>query len=240
MVEDLVSQFYVAASNTQRYHHYRGLIVMFGIAGLMTLMVISIVAAVCLYALWPRAADLTSFNPHTMALIETSMWRHYYEKRYIRLFYELYKASRHVNFAPAASLAIAVKAAKAARAFQTSKSRIEARKALPALVQYFSAISAGAPCTYSALQAADLELAWWQARREFAAAESYGVTIGRVASLVYGSSHADMAKAGILRAQAMTYRDALGFTMTSSDWSVIEEKLDLSYSVLKAAILLRA
>ena len=47
-------------------------------------------ASICLYVVWPRAADLTSFTPKTMAQLETLMWRNYYEKHFIRLFYALY------------------------------------------------------------------------------------------------------------------------------------------------------
>jgi len=53
-----------------------------------------LVVAVALYAVWPRHPDLTAFEPSTMAQLETSMWRAYYEKRYLALFRDLYSVSR--------------------------------------------------------------------------------------------------------------------------------------------------
>jgi hypothetical protein len=185
---------------------------------------------------WPISPDLTSFVPRVMAALETSMWRRYYEKHYILLFYNLFLASRHVNFSPVASVNIAVKAASAAYLFQISRSRSEAQQALPALKKYFSTISAGSPSPYSATEAAKLELDWWQARREFSAPEDYGKTIGQVASLIYGNHQADMTSAGILRATAMTYRDRCGSDITQSDWERIEETLGKSYALLKTSI----
>ena len=134
------------------------------------------------------------------------------------------------------SLKVAVRAAQAGYVFHKSQTREEAQQAASAFIKYFSAISPAAPSTYSAFQAAKLELAWWQARREFAAAESYGLTISKVASLIYNRSHTDLARAGILRAEAMAYRDLRGVQMAARDWSIVEEKLSLSYSVLKMAI----
>jgi hypothetical protein len=98
------------------------------------------------FVAWPISPDLTSFVPRVMATLETSMWRRYYEKHYILLFYNLFMASRHVNFSPVASVNIAVKAASAAYLFQISR-RSEAQQALR---RYFLAISAGAPSPYSA------------------------------------------------------------------------------------------
>jgi hypothetical protein len=49
---------------------------------------------VTLYWSIPRKADLRSFNPAQMAVLETAMWRDYYAKRYVNLFFNLYLSSR--------------------------------------------------------------------------------------------------------------------------------------------------
>jgi hypothetical protein len=46
------------------------------------------------YAVFPRHADLRAFDPAAMAHSETTMWRHYYERRYLSLFADLYDNSR--------------------------------------------------------------------------------------------------------------------------------------------------
>ncbi len=56
---------------------------------------------VALYWSIPRKADLRTFDPAKMAVLETAMWRDYYEKRYVDLFFNLYLSSRdEFGFSP--------------------------------------------------------------------------------------------------------------------------------------------
>jgi hypothetical protein len=57
-----------------------------------------------------------------------------------------------------------------------------------------------------------------------------------VSVLLYGIDNADIRRAGVLRAQAMDYRDAHAGNMTEADWSAIEKELQLAYSMLKKAV----
>ena len=150
----------------------------------------------CLYLL-PRHADLTRFDPDAMARLETAMWRHYYEKRYLPLLRDLYHvARREYGFSPLDSVRIAIAAASAAKSFQSSTSRAEAEAALLALVDYFRILSGAAPLPVEVEDAAGTELAWWQARREAVPPEQYGLIIARVATLVYGVDGADLRRSG--------------------------------------------
>jgi hypothetical protein len=103
-------------------------------------------------------------------------------------------------------------------------------------VGYFRILAGGAPAAVDVEDAARTELAWWQARREAVAPEQYGAIIARVSTLLYGVDTADVRRAGILRAQAMAYRDAHGDTMTEADWSAIENELQPAYGLLKKAV----
>jgi len=199
-----------------------------------------LVAAAALYAAWPRQPDLTAFEPAAMARLEASMWRAYYEKRYVALLRDLYAVSRdQYNFSPLESLRIAFAAASAAKAFQPSTTRAEAAKALPPLITYFSILTRGSTARFDVAEAARTELAWWQARREGAKPEQYGLTIAQVAALVYGVDNDAMAQAGVVRAQAMAYRDEKGDTIGEADWSMIADQLRAAYALLKQALSVR-
>jgi hypothetical protein len=65
--------------------------------------------------------------------------------------------------------------------------------------------------------------------------EQYGAIIARVSTLIYGVDNADIRRSGIVRAQAMDYRDAHGANMTEADWSAIGDRLELAYGLLKKA-----
>ena len=199
--------------------------------------VLAILAAAAAYVFVPRKADLTAFEPAAMARAETLMWRHYYEKRYVPLFLELYGAARtERNFSPWDSLRIAIFAAGAARTFQPSNSRAGADAALPQLRDYFRVLARGVKGPVDIEQAARTELDWWQARREAVKPEQYGLLIARVSTLLYGIDNEDLRKSGVLRAQAMDYRDARSTTMTEADWSAIDAQLRASYGLLKRAL----
>jgi hypothetical protein len=165
--------------------------------------VLAVLAVATAYIGVPRHADLTRFDPASMARLETSMWRHYYEKRYLALFGDLYDVARsEYGFSPFDSLRLALAAASAARSFQPSSSRAEAEAALPSLIDYFRILSQAAPVPIEVEDAALTELAWWQARREQVTPEQYGPIIARVATLVYGANSEDLRRSGLVRAQA--------------------------------------
>jgi hypothetical protein len=45
-----------------------------------------------------------------------------------------------------------------------------------------------------------------------------------------------MRRSGLVRAQAMAYRDAHAANMTEADWSAIAAQLELAYGLLKKAL----
>jgi hypothetical protein len=188
---------------------------------------------------WPRRADLRAFEPSGMARLETAMWRDYYEKRFGALFYHLYGVSRtQFGFSPSDSFRIALSAARAAKAFQPTRSRAEAAAAMPELVVYYGLLRPAAPAAFDVEAVARLELDWWQARREAAGPGEYGRTIAAVAALTYGKSpdNPAIAGSGIVRAEAMAYRDARREDMTERDWAGIEAQLLRSYQLLKSSV----
>ena len=190
------------------------------------------------YAVFPRHPDLRAFDPGGMARSETAMWRHYYERRYLLLFADLYGNSRsQYGFSPWDSARIAIAAARAAKAFQPSSSRSGAQAALPFLEDYFGLLARATPVPLDVKAAARAELDWWQARREAVVPAAYGAMIARVSALLYGQDSEKFREAGQLRAEAMAFRDASGETMTDGSWSTIETILTKAYKILKREVL---
>jgi hypothetical protein len=189
------------------------------------------------YAVYPRHPDLRAFDPGGMARSETAMWCHYYEHRYLWLFADLYGNSRsQYGFSPWDSVRIAFAAARAAKAFQPSNSRSGAQAAMPFLEDYFGLLARASPVPLDSKAAARAELDWWQGRREEIAPETYGAMIARVSSLLYGRNSEKFREAGILRAEAMAFRDASGEAITGAGWSMIESILIKAYKILKREV----
>ena len=97
-------------------------------------------------------------------------------------------------------------------------------------------LARGAPEPVDVAAAARTEPDWWQARRESVPPDDYGVTIARVATLLYSVEGIEVESFGVMRAQAMAYRDAREGRMTEADWSAIETQLASAYRHLKQAV----
>ena len=197
-----------------------------------------LVLATGVYIFWPRAAHLRDFDAGRVAQLETQMWRSYYETRYVALLADLYRLSRdQYGFSPADSLAIGWYAARAAQTFQPTASRAEAQKALPLLERYFAVIREHGGETFDTQEAARVELDWWQLRRENSVPADYGRVIAQVTTLLFRADNADVTRAGLLRAEMMTYRDERrDGGMKEADWDHIEQELERSYLALHAGI----
>jgi hypothetical protein len=192
--------------------------------------------ALTVCAFLPDGADLRAFVPAEIGSIEAASWRHYYEKNYLALFGDLYRLSAsQFHLSPWRSIRLAVDAAQAAYDFQGTHNRTEAARALPALRAYF-AVLVPAKSGLDVDAAARAELDWWQARREGASVDDYGLRIAHVTTLLYGVDNPASREAGILRARAMQYRDERGAQIADVDWRVIEKRLVASYEELKRAV----
>ena len=101
---------------------------------------------------------------------------------------------------------------------------------------YFGLLASAAPVKVDVQDTARTELAWWQARRDAVPAEEYGLMIARVSTMLYGAASEDVQRAGVLRAQAMAYRDAHDANMTPADWTLIADALQRSYAMLKTSV----
>ncbi|MDR1283029.1 MAG: hypothetical protein LBK99_19730 [Opitutaceae bacterium] len=178
------------------------------------------------YAFWPRAARLRSFDPDEVARIDAQAWRHYYEKNYVRLTRDLYRlCRRQLGASPARSLQIGWQAARAARVFQKSRSREQAREALPYLERYYNIIRTVSGESFATDEAARLELEWWQQRRENIPPEEYARPMAACAAVLYGVFNDDIRLSAEIRARMMAWRDARGGAMTDDDWRHIAGEL---------------
>jgi hypothetical protein len=190
----------------------------------------------------PARVDIRAFDPDELARLETAMWRSYYDRRRLPLFWQLVALLRgQFRLAPARSLATAFLAARAAAVFQVGRRHADYERALPYLERYYAAILAASEVPFDAVRAARLELDWWIVHREAAdhppgdldaalaalAAELYQVPAGRLA--VHASR----------RAEAMAVRDRRATEpggVREADWEEIAELLRQSWRSLAAEV----
>src|SRR5262245_10147643 len=127
------------------------------LAGILIAAVIWI--AVDVFGFGLRPGDLRDFDPEVVARLETDMWRSYYDRRQVLLFFQLAKTLRtqyHVPFLR--SNVIAFRGAKAAFVFKDGKNRADYERALPDLVKYYGWIRRTSSTPFDVNEAARLEL----------------------------------------------------------------------------------
>lgn len=190
--------------------------------------------------LWvPRHHDLRQFNPTAIGILETKMWRSYYEKKPLLLFWQSAQLFRQQLKAPFwRSFKIAYHAAKAAFVFKNGMNRKEYNLALPNLQTFYREVAQLSNRSLEVNRAAEQELEWWIIRRyrEEHPPEEWTKLQAQVAAEIYGVDSALCQTYGDLRTNAMLYRDELGGKIGEGDWKRIEKMLIYAWAVLKKDI----
>jgi len=215
----------------------RGRLFVLGLAGL--LVILSSWAAVDLFS--RRTRSLRDFDPGEMARLDTAMWRSYYAKQRLLLFFQLTELLRREYHLPwLESQWIGYQAAKAAFVFKEGRSRNDYEKALPHLRSFYGAISASSNDPFDINRAAKLELEWWivHREREKHSPEDLPRLLAQTSAVMYHMPYEPLLEHGKLRAAAMTIRDdqAASGGVTEQDWSKIGSLLDRSWRSLWQAV----
>lgn len=185
----------------------------------------------------PRHSDLRKFDPESVARLETDMWRAYYERHQVRLFFQLAELLRDQYDAPLLrSHVMAFHAAKAAFVFKNGKQRSDYERALPDLTSYYRAIRGMSQTDFDIETVSRLELEWWIVHRE---REKYGHdalvrSLAELQAAFYRMPMERFMEHGQLRADAMRIRDTKAESggVSESDWSEIHELLRRSWRSL--------
>lgn len=205
---------------------------------LLRIGLIVLFCAALFYLFTPWQGTIWKFDPDVVARRESEMWKHYYEKRFVRLSFDLYAIVREqYRVSPWDAALIAWDVAGAAKAFQASGNRKDAEKAIPALEIAFRRLARSTGSSFDARRAATLELEWWQQRREHEPPETYARTIALVAREVYACGDDERIDSAALgRAKAMAFRDRHRKSgMTEADWLTVKSSLTESYRLFHQA-----
>src|SRR5262249_10810417 len=117
--------------------------------------------------LWPVRTDIRTFDADRMARLDTDMWRSYYDRQPVALYFQLARLLRaEFHMTRARSYVTAFRAARAAFVFKRGHARADYERALPDLERYFADIRAISTTPFDVDRAAKTELEWWIVHRE--------------------------------------------------------------------------
>jgi hypothetical protein len=114
-----------------------------------------------------RNVNLRKFDLRQIAQLDANMWRSYYEKKPLLLFWQLAYLTRQQADAPFwRSILLAFYAARSAFIFKEGTNRTGYAKALAPLESYYQQLYQLSDTPFNVREAARTELEWWIIRRE--------------------------------------------------------------------------
>lgn len=201
---------------------------------LLTALAVLIVGTIVL-VLPPRGPrTLAAFDPAQTAALEVDMWKAYYAKQNVRLFWGLVQLTRgQYRYSWLQSLRASFHLARAAATFGNARDNYE--QVLPDLEAAFTIGRDWTGAAYDPAALARAELAWWVARRvpTERSPENVGRLIAEMNSLLYGVPVTRVLEASVLRARAGRLRDDGG---ANADWAEVSRLLHESFVKLHAAV----
>ena len=190
----------------------------------------------------PRRNSIRQFDPVAVARLETDMWRSYYDKRPVLLFWQLAGGLRQQFHAPFwRSFALGFQATKAAFTFKQGKSRTDYQQTLPGLIDYYHSIQDLTVEQFDVPRVANLELEWWivHRQRDRYSYNDLSNALIQTSAALYNQPARDFAAYGPLRAEAMRLCDEAGRKnggATEADWERIDAVLNSAWSALRVAV----
>jgi hypothetical protein len=206
--------------------------------GLVLVLLIWIVADVVV----PRKHSLRQFDPAEVARLETAMWRSYYEKKPVLLFWQLAGGLRQQFQAPFwKSFGLAFQATRAAFVFKQGQSRVDYGRALPILTDYYQSIQELSREQFDVHEVAALELDWWVVHRQRNrySYSDLAVALARTSAALYSRSAPKFTTYAQLRTNAMQLCDDAGKHMggaSEADWQQIGQVLNQAWGNLHEVV----
>ena len=170
------------------------------------------------------------------------MWRSYYERKPVLLFWQLASGLRqqfHTRFWR--SFRLGYQATKSAFIFKQGKTQADYQRALPELISYYESIHSLSTNPFDVQKVAALELDWWiiHRQRERHSYADLADALSATAAAQYNLPTAPFQTYARLRTNAMRMRDESvlkpGGT-TEADWKIIEQELNQAWGALHKAV----
>ena len=133
--------------------------------------ILVILAGVALWAMvdlfGTRKVDIRDFDPDEVARLDNAMWRSYYAKEPVRMFFQLAELFRsQYHFPLLKSHLVAYHAAKAAFVFKKGSVRTDYLQAMPDIMEYYSYLRTVSSTAFDVKRTSELEMEWWIVHRQ--------------------------------------------------------------------------
>jgi hypothetical protein len=202
---------------------------------LFSKILLSIIALVVVYALWPRDASLDRWDPQAMAESEVTAWKALRQGNTMKTawnFYRIYDFEYRVS--PVTALSMAQTKASAINSLLRSPDPADQEQMIPRFVEINTRLRGEVAQEFDPAVAGRSEYAVWVGVSEDNPAEALtNLTKSHLASL-FSKPAAAVQKAAELRAQAL--HEAFSDPFETVDWDKVTADLASSWSALHALV----
>ncbi len=208
---------------------------------ILLIVLLAVATWVAVDLLIPVKTDIRQFDPEIVGHLDTEMWRSYYNRKPLKLYFQLGHLVRRQFHAPFwRSQVMAFRAARAAFIFKDGKEKKDYEKALPDLKKYYTFINQLSKEPFDANKAATLELEWWIVHRQRAQDDEGDLdkALAESAAAIYNVSPTILSEYAYYRAAAMDIRDqeAVKDGVSEEEWQQIEDLLQQSWNFLYSTL----
>ncbi len=188
---------------------------------------------------WPRKSNLRDFKPADVARLDTEMWRSYYDRKQVKLIWQLvnlFRVQYGASWVDATRMAY--QAGRAAFVFKDGRSPADYERVMPYLERYFTLFEDQSREPFDVRKAARTELVWWivHRKRNPPALEQ---ALADEMAVIYHQPARDFAGYAAYRTEAMMLRDSAAESpagVTAANWQTINDLLNLSWTSAHRAV----
>lgn len=184
--------------------------------------------------------NLRNFDYQKVAKLDSDMWRAYYNHQFFKLFGQLLKLIRsQLGLSWFLTIRLAYHAGWAAVDYRIRKKKgIKSERVLKNLIHFYKIISDNSIKPFDYMEAAKLELAWWEIhRRSYRNNKELEQSLADAAAVMYDISPTALKEYAHYRAEAMILPRHEGDDQkVPTDWNEVERLLVKAWGSLHAAV----
>jgi len=187
----------------------------------------------------PVKKNFKQFDPEVVGKLDAEMWRSYYERKPVKLFFQLSKLMREQFHSPYfRSYLLAYYSVKAAFVFKDGRNRIQYASSLPYLSLYFAQLKELSDTPFNPHKLAQEELEWWIIRREHQqySPSDWEKILSKEGEIMFHVPAEKFTGYAKDRVSAMLLRDEKGQAIDSSDWEAITKLCVQAWTKFHAAV----
>lgn len=208
---------------------------------LVSVLLFAIAISIFIGHLAPSSRTAESFDAARYGRLESDMWRAYYERNTITLYFLSATFLREFfQLGYVSSMKNAWRATWAAYHFSKSTQHQQYEELIPGLEKYYSDICESIKRKCDAGKLASLEINWWVIHRELShhGPGELSEALAKTAAELYGIPKEKLLNFGQMKTEAMVLRKKAFYerTITSLDWDEIARLLEKAANELQLAI----